>query len=277
MLKILGCFKIVRDFEGITPSELCDLRDGTLNLSVFRKIIGNYDEAALETARRLADAIRSSDSCTLHAITVGSCDARFAKELYAVGFDEVFCICPFSETAGSKSACTYTSEEVAGYLTQFIQSTGGYHAILTGQQAWPDESGLMPYILAHRLDVPCLSQVTDLTWNNGFHVSIKNDRGILTCSINTPAVYMAGNTEHPYLKLATLQEKLKTGSRRLSVIQLSPASSVLDLGQSAKLLYEEPKHHCRFIEGADTAEKAKILWEEVLDPCRTLRKQSTEE
>lgn len=90
-------------------------------------------------------------------------------------------------------------------------------------------------------------------------------------------VYMAGNTEHPYLKLATLQEKLKTGSRRLSVIQLPPVSSVLDLGKPAKLLYEEPKHHCRFIKGTDAAEKAKILWEEALSSCRTLRKQSMEE
>lgn len=259
MIKILVCFKIVRDFEGITSSELCALRDGTLNISLFKKIINTYDEAALETARRLKEYILSAQPCELHAVTVGVCEPRFVKELYAIGFDEIMNILP------SKQECN--SEDVASFLYNLLQSRGGYSAILTGKQAWPGENGLMPYILANRLSIPCFPEITQLHWKNGIRMTMKTDSGELTCTAKTPAVYIIGDAVHPYLKIATLREKLDTKHLTLSTIESSLFPPRLDLGQLTKLLYEKQERQCRFVEGENLHDKVKILLKEVLSQC----------
>ena len=43
-MKILVCFKTVWNLEYSTPKELCSLRDGTLNIELFGRRLGNYDE-----------------------------------------------------------------------------------------------------------------------------------------------------------------------------------------------------------------------------------------
>lgn len=262
MIKILVCFKIIRDFEGITPSELCSLRDGALNVSFFKKIIGSYDEAALESARRLAQSIPPEETCVLHAVTVGPCEARFAKDLYAIGFDEVLNIQP--------SGGAYNPEDTAACICDFVQCPGGYNAILTGQQTWPNESGLVPYILAKRLGMPCISQVIELLWENGIHMKAKTDRGGISCTVHTPAVYIVGDAVHPYLKIATLQEKLRANNHSLRTIEPSPVFPQMDLGRTKRLLYEKQERRCRFVEGDTAQEKAKNFLEEVMIQCRKL-------
>lgn len=256
MIKILVCFKIVHDFEGITPSELRALRDGTLNISLFKKIINSYDEAALETARRLKEYILPFHSCELHAVTIGACELRFAKELYAVGFDKIINILP------SKPECN--SEEVALHLYNLLQINGGYSAILAGKQAWPGENGLMPYILANKLGIPSFSQITQLQWKNGIRMTMKTDSGELTCTANTPAIYIIGDAVHPYLKIATLREKLETKHLTLYTIEPSTLSPRMDLGKVRKLLYEKQERQCRFVEGENLHEKVEIFLKEVI-------------
>lgn len=259
MIKILACFKIARDFEGITPSELCSLRDGTLNISLFKKIIGCYDEAALESARRLARSVPPEEHFILHAVTAGPCETRFAKDLYAIGFDEVFQIQPPGEIC--------SPQETAAYIYNFIQHMGGYNTVLTGQQTWPGESGLFPYILAKRLGLPCISQVMELIWKNGVHITAKTDRGGYSCTVKAPAVYIVGDAVHPYLKIATLQEKLRANNRSLHTIDPSFVLPQMDTGKMIRLLYEKQERCCRFIEGDNAQEKAKNLWKEVMQPC----------
>lgn len=262
MIKLLVCFKVVRDFEGITPSELCELRDGNLKLNLFKKVIGSYDEAALETGRQLASQILAYEPCSLHAVTVGPCEARFAKDLYAVGFDEVFHVSPSQEPQNP--------DEIASAIYDLVQSQNGYHAILTGKQAWPEESGLMPHLLAHRLHFPCISQVTDLTWENDIRVTARTDYSELHCTVKSPAVYIIGDAAHPYLKAATLMEKLAVRERQASLFTPSSCSSKRDFGKTEKLLYEKLERSCHFMEGKTSREKAENFWREVQEQWENL-------
>ena len=256
-MKILACFKVTRDFENITPSELCALRDGVLNLSPFKRIIGAYDEAALETSRRFADKVRQSNVCTLHALTVGECEPRFAKDIYAVGFDKVIRVHPDSGRERGP-------EETASYICGFIESAGGYDMIFSGLQAWPGESGLTPYFIAKRLSIPCIPQIIEV-WpcEGGARAVSKTDTGKFTRTVRAPAVYIVGEALHPYLKIATLREKVAAGDKSVydATIKISPVGR--GSKQAGKLLYENTGRQCRFIEGKSTAAKAEALWREI--------------
>ena len=259
-MKILACFKISRDFEHITPPELCLLRDGTLDISFFKKIIGSYDEAALENARRLAGEARRGGDCALHAITVGECEPRFAKELYAVGFDKVF----RADTQDDNFAPEVTALTICAH----VQKNGGYDAILTGRQAWPGESGLTPYIIANLLSLPCIPHVTHLELCEGkIKAASAVSGGIFTRVIKAPAVYIMDEAAHPYLKVATLREKLAASDKGLFDLgclfpESEPQISNLS-GTQTRLIFDHTEKQCRFIEGASPQEKAEKLWREV--------------
>lgn len=256
MIKILVCFKITRDFENITPSELRELCNGTLDLDIFRKKFGSYDEAALETGRRLAESVSCQEPCLLHAVTVGSCDSRFSKDLYSVGFDEV------TRILSDKS--DLSPEETAIYLHDFILQNGPYTAILTGMQAWPSESGLTPYLLARHLDYPCISQISELKWHTGIHVQATTDYGYMSFLVKAPAVYIVGNAVHPYLKIATLREKLQAGSHPLLTFSPQYRDSQSISGETLTLLHETKERKCHLIEGKSSEEAARILWKEMI-------------
>lgn len=256
-MNILACFKLVRDFEQITPTELSALRDGTLAISAFKKMFGSYDEAALEHARRLAAGRPSAVDCKLDAVTVGDCESRFAKELYAIGFDQVFQI-------GASDNTPSHPREVAENICRLVEREGGYDAILTGRQAWPGESGLTPYFIAKRLGLPCISQVIDLNHiSSGIRVLSKTDRGTFAQTITVPAVYSMGEAAHPYLQIATLREKLTVGDRSVLELDLAQIAQEENAGKLLGLLYEDTEKQCRFLEGETVEEKAQALWQEM--------------
>ena len=250
-MKILACFKIVHDFERITPAELIALRDGALSISTFKRQFGSYDEAALENARRLAVEARKNGDCQLDAATVGECEPRFAQDLYALGFDRVFQI-----RASQKDA--------AANLCRLIEAQGGYDVILTGRQAWPDESGLTPYWIAKRLSLPCIAQVIDLEQTpGGVRVVSQTDGGTFVRTITVSAVYSIAEAKHSYLQIATLREKLATRDKRVHEIAGAPVEAHGGGGEHLRLLYESTEKQCRFLEGETVDEKACALWREV--------------
>ena len=257
-MRILICFKVIRDLEYITPGELLALAGGRLDMSVFQQVIGSYDEAALETALRLADDLREQkDDVILHALTVGSCESRFAKNLYALGFDEVFCL-------ATEQDISWKPEFTAGCIAAFVRGGGGYDLILTGKQAGPGENAMTPRLLAHELDLPCLPEVIEMIpHKKGIAVKCKTDTGSCSLILISPVVCAVGEAAHLYLRVATLREKLATASKELRVL---PAA-VFPPERAAEFLcyiYEEQEKQCRFIEGADLKQKVHTLWTEYL-------------
>lgn len=258
-VKILACFKTCRDIEHITPPELYALRDGELNLSLFKTVIGSYDEAALENARLLAESARQhGHHCALHAATVGLCDESFAQELYAVGFDKVMRI------ALPQGAESGVQELTAALLASMVANEGGYDAVFTGKHAWPDESGLVPHLLAQRLSLPCLTQVMELSFEaRGIRAISGFGGGHFARTITKPAVYVMGEARYAHLKIATLREKMASNGKKFLGISLPPCGTHMDLGQPLRLLYTNRERQCRFIEGSTTEQRARALWEEV--------------
>ena len=258
-MKILVCFKVIHDLEQITPAELIALRDGSLNISVYQQIFGSYDEGALETALYFADMGRSmGKEIQVHAITVGSCESRFVKNLYALGFDEVFCL-------EANQDNTWNPEYTAGYIAAFAKSGRVYDLILTGKQTGPGESARIPRLIARKLNLPCLSEVIELSpCDKGISALCKTDRGRCSLTLIHPAVCAIGEAAHSYLRVATLLEKLATASKELRSFRTENISLRSEIPQFQHYIFESKEKQCRMIDGADLDRSIHILWTEYL-------------
>ncbi len=259
-MRILALFTIVRDIDQLASSELAALRDGLLDLTVFKKCLGGYDEAALENALRLRDAIvNAGGEATVHAATVGRLDERFAHDLFALGIARIFQVLPHEVSAAAPP------EAVASALAAFVAAMGGYDAIFMGRQASPEEHGQTPYLLGAMADLPCLAETHDLEYGaQGIVAHSRSDAGTASRTVTRPAIYVMGEAAHPYLRIATLREKLASKNR--AVEDFSPPTPVLRM-EAPRLLrriYDPSEKQCRFIEGESVEEKTDRLWEDHL-------------
>lgn len=258
-MKILVCFKAVYDIEHITPLELCRLRDGEMDLSLFQRKWASYDEAALENGLRLWEAAnQAGKKASLHGVSVGEQDTKFGHDLYALGFHKVTYL-------DINCDITYRPEIVAEALGQYVEMQNGYDVILMGKQAGMGENGMTPYLLAERLHMPCVTGVRSIRQTEqGIKIVSQTDGNIVARTVKKPAIYGMGEAEHPYLRTATLREKLNAKKKEIDYIQLDGFEPA---GYSPKymgMIYDFQEKHCAMIPGKSVQEKAQNLWDSYL-------------
>jgi electron transfer flavoprotein alpha/beta subunit len=275
-MRILVCFKIVYDLEDVTPEELVSLQEGGLDISVFKKIIGSYDEAGLETALRLAENVRQrGNAVTLHGLTVGDCEKRFFGNLFPLGFDDLTGIPMPVNTMQTElphpahtdvDDYSWQPELIAHTIAAFVKEQGGYDVIITGKQASPGENGLVPFLLAFSLGQPCISEVFSLEGHDrGIRVITKTDTGRAAMTITRPAVYAVGEAQYSYLRVPTLREKLNAGSREPRIWSPADCISVCNSIHFLHYVYTMKKRQCRMVEGLNQEEKLNNVWKSYLE------------
>lgn len=258
MIRILVCFKTVYDLEHAVPQELCDLRDGKLNPGVFGRRLGNYDEAALENALRIVDEIKENkEEVVLHGVTIGEKDTQFGKELYALGFQKITYV-----QIPEEEDLTYQPELAAAILTEYVTKECGYDMIFMGKQAGMGENAMTPYLLAEGLKMPCVTEVYSIERTpRGMAVVSQTERRTVRRVVTKPAVYVIGEAQHPYLRMATLREKLAAKEKEISYIQTELPRVQMHSLEFQRLLYESQEKQCQMIEGGTAREKAQKLWD----------------
>ena len=260
-MRILACFKVIHDLEYITPEELLSLQNGSLDLSVFKKIIGSYDEAALETALRLAEDSRQlGEAVTIHGLTVGECEKRFFDNLFPLGFDDLIRI-----PAGADFL--WRPEMIADSIAAFVKDRGEYDAIITGKQTGPGESGIVPHILASLLKLAFVPEIFSLKrCNRGIRVTFKTDAGRVVMTVTKPAVYAVGEAMYPYLRVPTLREKIAAESREPSIFSPIGTDVVSSQAHFLEYLFTMPRRECRMIETKDSEEGLNAFWDYIQNP-----------
>lgn len=255
-MRILVCFKAVYDMEHITPLELCRLRDGEMELSLFQRKWGNYDEGALENGLRMLEAVKKAgELADLHGVTVEERDPKFGEDLYALGFERITYL-------QVNCDITYRPEIVAEALGSYVEAQGGYDMILMGKQAGMGENGITPYLLAERLEMPCVSGVYSLEkTHEGIKVVSQTDGKIVERLIKRPTIYIIGEAEHPYLRTATLREKLNAKKREIHHMQMDVGDTVVNSLEYMGMRYEFHQKQCAMIQGDSVEEKADKLWD----------------
>lgn len=257
-MKILVCFKTVCNLEHSTPKELCSLRNGTLNVELFGRRLGNYDEAALENALRTADALKArGDEVTLHAAAIGEKDEQYGRELYALGFQKVTYL-DFKE----EQDFTYRPELTAAVLRVYIEEECGYDMIFMGKQAGMGENGMTPFLLAESLQMPCVSDIYSIkAVKQGIGVISQTGNKMIKRIVIKPAIYIMGEAEHPYLRMATLREKITCREKEVYHIKTDLPNVQVHSPGFQKFIYEFQEKQCRMIESGTPRDKAQTLWD----------------
>jgi electron transfer flavoprotein alpha/beta subunit len=171
-LKIVVCFKVAPDFEQVLPSDFENFSTD-IDLNYVRRVIGCFDEAALELALKIKDG-RAEKNLQTECVALTCADAlqsTFARAIFAAGFDEVELITysnsEFNSSNAAKNFNTkqietapksfeFNSLNVAKNLADRIREISP-DLILTGKQAGYADSGTVPFYLAELLGLSVFS------------------------------------------------------------------------------------------------------------------------
>lgn len=257
-MRIVICVKEVMDPDAVNNYAIAGRLeigdDGkTLTQTAIPRLINAYDEQALEVALRIRDA---GVECTIAVISLGEDVDKILKHCAALGANELAAI-------GGNSA-DHDCHSVAAILSAQIEKSGGADLILCGRQASDDDQGVVPALIAEKLDMPL---VTFASAVESAGAAVKVTRvtadGDEVVEVNCPAVVTVSN-EVGEPRYPTASAKIK--ARRIKPDQVAVADLAIaaeDLAPKARLLQQfvpEIQGNCEFISGESAAELADNLF-----------------
>jgi electron transfer flavoprotein beta subunit len=114
----------------------------SLTQSAIPRLMNGFDEQAIEAALRLRDAGGDFSLCV---ISVGEDPDKLLKHAAALGADEVVAI--------QVDPATVDYHVVAALIAAQIEVGGGADLVLCGRQASDDDQGVVPALIAERLEM----------------------------------------------------------------------------------------------------------------------------
>ena len=212
MIRILVCFHTLPDLEQLTGQEwTAGCEAGHIDASYLRKRISECDESALELALRYRASCGDLET-EMTAVTIGgrSNDAVLST-LAALGFDHTARI----EINDDAAASELGSGEAASMLLSWIERSGGYDLIITGQQSGDGNQGKVPVLLASRLGTRCITYAEDFSSDgpDRIRISWQADDGLCTALAKLPLVISVGTVPGTFLRVPTLRQRMAVRGR----------------------------------------------------------------
>jgi electron transfer flavoprotein beta subunit len=277
-LRVAVGFKVTPDFEALRPTDWVRLASaegpqGRAEAARYvHRVLGVFDEAALELALRLRDARAERGLQTsLAAFTVGGREAEpFNATLQALGF-----ACARVDPAGAAGPVDldFAPAATAALVAACARRLRG-DVLMLGERGGPGGSGTVPFLAAEALGRPCVASVTEVepARDERLRVTWADGRRLLRATLRRPCVLAVGNAVVSMLRVPTLKERLAARGHTAEV--LVPAELGVDLGAA---LSREPsaleglatvlrQRGGRRIEGASAQDKARALYESELRP-----------
>lgn len=205
-MKILVCFKVVKDIDYILKEDWENIANITMDWSYVKNIFNCFDEGALENALRLKDKlIINNIPVELHAITTTevNCDL-FNKLLLAVGYDKVVNL--------KGTADYFLPKRNAQIIYNYIQNEN-YDLIFTGFENAVGNNGVFPYTLAKLLNFNVLNKVTELDYCNGIIATIETETSFEKYGISEKTLFIIKNTENSSIRFPSLMDRLKAKNK----------------------------------------------------------------
>lgn len=243
-MRLLVCFKTGPDLRKVVESDWCDFSLNT-ELSYAGRILGCFDESALELALRVKD--NSDVECT--AVTVGPVPPKTLwQTLFAAGIDRMVII----ETESSEFRPDYVAQELACFAL-----CGEYDLILTGRQAGLADTATVPFHLANHLDIPIVTEVETIAEVGGcFSLQRAADGGRERLLVRSPILVTVGNSPDTSLRAVTLKARLAAAKRNLEIL---PPTSKIENGISPVIFYELKECGCSFLKEDNLSLLAEIV------------------
>jgi electron transfer flavoprotein beta subunit len=244
-VKILVCFKVVPDLDKVVESDW-ETFSPESDLGYAGRVIGCFDDSALEIALRLRDELAANGlSAECAALTAGPAPASLCQGLYAAGFDRVQRI----DVPGVE----FAPGLVAALLSEVVKKEG-CDLVLCGKQTGLADTGTVPYLLAEMCGMPVLGEAESIApHEDGVSVDTASDGGRERSVLRLPAVVVVGNSPAASLRVPTLREKLEAKKRGIEAIQPHEATTA----EKPALAYTRVRSDCRFISGESVRDVAR--------------------
>ncbi|NMG76479.1 electron transfer flavoprotein subunit beta/FixA family protein [Aromatoleum diolicum] len=259
-MRIVVCVKEVLDPAAVNNYALAGkLRiaaDGrTPEVAAIPRLINGYDEQAMEAALRIRD---QGIDCKIVAVSIGPDQKNLLKHCAALGADEIVEIHP--------GDIALDGQVVANILAAWITQTGGADLVLCGRQASDDDQGVVPLLLAEKLDFAAatLARAVEIDGTNVKVVRATAD-GDEVVQGKLPAVVTVSNEigtpRFPTAKSKMAARKMSpvefdTPALGLTAQQLQPAVVLL------KQYVPKVQGNCQFLTGGP-ADVARQLIEKI--------------
>jgi electron transfer flavoprotein alpha/beta subunit len=276
-MRIAVGFKVTPDYEALRSADWARLAaaerpaERAAAARYVRRVLGVFDEAALELALRLQDARAEGGLETeLSAFTVGGRDADpFLTTLQALGF-EAARVHPGATGVGgdlAEGGLDFAPASTAALVAGCAQRLGG-DVLLLGERGGPGGSGTVPFLVAEALGRPCVAGVTAVepAASGRLRVTFSTDDGPLRAVATPPCVLAIGNAVISMLRVPTLKDRLATRGR--PVTEVAAADLGVDLGSAlsggatpTRLEQVDRSRAGLMVRGATAAEKARALYE----------------
>jgi electron transfer flavoprotein alpha/beta subunit len=268
-MRILASFKVTPDYEALRAADwAAGAADGPETRYV-RRILNCFDEAALELALRLKEALAERDVVTaLEAVSVGdaAADAQL-KTLQALGYERAARVAP-------GAVLDFAPSVTATIIAAYAHRAGPFDLLLLGCRCGPGDSGTVPFLVAEKLGWPCLSQVTEVEALAGGRIraTCATDEGLLRATLRPPCVLAVGNAVVSHLRVPTLTDRLACRGTRVDVLTaadlgLDVARELGNVSCSLRGLHVIDRSRPGVVVGGATPrEKAQKLFEEHLRP-----------
>lgn len=239
------------DFDRVLPEDWKSFSWKT-DLFYAKKVINVFDESALEIALSLCEeknkAEPESASCT--ALTLApSLPNSVRKNLYGLGFRSVVLL--------KSEYAEFAHEQTAHELCRFLEGRD-FDLILTGLESGYGDTGLVPDLIASKMNIPMISNAESLDFEGAkLCVVHQGDFGKMQTELSLPALVSVGNSPLA-LRAATLRQQLMAGKKELEEVE----TGADNLNFIEPLLFTEShEKNCQFFEGEDMAEAAALLFD----------------
>lgn len=253
-MNIAVYFSVLCDTEEVLRSTWEKLSVEHIDMGYANRIVNPYDETAIEYALRIKDgAAACGEKVNITLFTIGEDLPRTVSEnLFAVGVDSIYCI-------NEKERVLLHTGEQLEQLEAYL-NTIAFDFLFMGQQNTYSCDSSIGARLASRLNLPYVGYVSHIEYDQGaLRVKCHAKSGFLCADVVKSSVFSFENTEHPYLRIATLRERLKTKS--WVVEQQSPVKieGVCEYERLEMLEYKPSVRKCVKIEGNSLSEQARRL------------------
>jgi len=248
-MKIAVCVKQVPDSE--TRINLA-APAAELDRSGFTRVLNPYDAYAVEEAVKIKEA---GDGVEVTAITIGAETVKetLKKDCLAVGCDKAMIITDEALANADQSA-------IASVLTAALKKDN-YDLVLFGIKAIDDDSGQVGIMVAEKMDMAHVSNVTALTLGEGNLTAereIEGGKEVVEASFPAVITCQKGLNEP---RLPSLPNIMKAGMKPMEIVTCADLGIEVPANLVTIKQYTPPapRGECKLIDAEDPAAAAREL------------------
>ncbi|MDD3404251.1 MAG: electron transfer flavoprotein subunit beta/FixA family protein [Hespellia sp.] len=258
-MKLLVCFKIVADLDQLTPKDYVVEEKINIDTSFVKTTINCFDESGLEFGLRLSD---EAEGLNLHieksALTIGNSQTElYLKSLNALCYDHTIRI-----DSGDYDI-RFKPDAVGKAIVDYAEKNQ-QDLIIMGRQSSEGNNFSTPQVVAEQLGTGFIPNVVDIHMMDEHRLKITTDNNgnIYEQTVKTPVVVSVGNAVISKLRVPTLRDRMKYGSKEIEQFPLRLEDKSL-AGKVRSLEYVDKSRSGQVIEQKGS-EAVHVLYEDYL-------------